>query len=55
MTSTTKLTDEQKEKIGQLVGEATGCWDNLKNAGVFDSTRASEIIEEIFAVVEGAE
>lgn len=30
-------------KIGEAVGAASACWDNLEGAGVFKSERASEI------------
>lgn len=35
--------------VGELIGTAIGagsmCWENVSAAGVFDSTRASEITE----------
>lgn len=47
-----KLSDEQRKKIGELVGEATACWETLEGAGVFDSKRASEILNKIYETIE---
>lgn len=35
------------EVIGQGVGAGSACWDNLSGAGVFESTRAKTIVDEI--------
>lgn len=35
------------EKIFQSLGAASTCWDNLSGAGVFESTRAKEIGEQL--------
>lgn len=50
----TKLTDEQREKIGQLVGEATMLW-NPRPTGVFESQEASDVLNKIYAVIEETE
>lgn len=33
--------------VGEAVGLASACWEKLENAGVFDSTRASQIVDEL--------
>ncbi|ASR80620.1 hypothetical protein SEA_JORDAN_67 [Arthrobacter phage Jordan] len=52
-----RVTDAQLEGqkelgriVGDLAGQASTCWENLDAAGVYDSTRAKEIVEE--ALVE---
>ncbi len=35
-----------KEAVGQAIGEASMCWSETPK-GVFDSTRASNIVDEI--------
>lgn len=47
-----KLTDEQKQRIGELVGSATMQWDPIPT-GVFMSTEASAIVDKIIKVAEG--
>jgi hypothetical protein len=37
------------EAVGQALGAASACWDNLSGAGVFDSTRCGEIHEWLMA------
>lgn len=37
------------EAVGQSLGAASACWENLAGAGVFDSTRCSEIYEWLMA------
>jgi hypothetical protein len=46
------MTDQDKTKIFELIGEATTCWSNLMGAGTFDSTRAKEIGDKIIAILE---
>ena len=36
--------------IGEAIGAASMCWDPIP-AGVFDSARASRIVEEVLAVL----
>jgi hypothetical protein len=36
-----------EEAVGQAVGAASACWDNLEGAGVFQSTRAKAIVEQL--------
>lgn len=38
-----RLPEEIFIRIHQDIGYASTCWENLDDAGVFDSTRASEI------------
>jgi hypothetical protein len=35
------------EAIGLALGAASACWENLEAAGVFQSTRAGQIAEEL--------
>jgi hypothetical protein len=35
--------------LGNGVGAGSACWSNLEQAGVFDSVRASEIVQEMEA------
>lgn len=46
-----KLTDEQKNQIAELVGQATMQWDSVPT-GVFKSTEAVNIIDRIFEVIK---
>lgn len=46
------MSEELKKFIGEKVGQATACWDNLEGAGVFQSEKASEILDEIFAAID---
>ena len=41
------LVKELQELIGVAVGEASMCWDPLPGAQVFDSTKASEIVDRV--------
>lgn len=36
-----------EEFVGQAIGAASVCWENPGGAGVFDSTRAAQIADEI--------
>jgi 2'-5' RNA ligase len=47
MKRTAKLT---REDIGVAVGEASMCWEHPELAGVFDSTRASAIVDHLCAL-----
>lgn len=38
-----------REIVGQALGEASMCWDPPPSSQVFDSTRASEIVERVTA------
>ncbi|QOP66308.1 hypothetical protein SEA_PIPPA_67 [Arthrobacter phage Pippa] len=51
-----RVTDAQLEGqkelgriVGELAGQASTCWQNLDAAGVYDSTRAKQIVEEALA------
>jgi hypothetical protein len=39
------------EAVGVAIGAASTCWETLDTAGVFDSTRAGEIAEELIAAI----
>ena len=41
-----------EQEIGELVGEASTCWDNLSGAGTFRPDRASQITSKILAIIE---
>jgi len=43
-----------REKVGQAIGEASVCWSELPH-GVFQSSRASELVDEIVAEYEKLE
>jgi len=45
------MSDELKKFIGEKVGEATMCWKPIPT-GVFESERASAILDEIYAAIE---
>lgn len=45
------MNNETKKEIGELLGEATMCWDPVP-VGVFQSDRASEILNKIYAFIE---
>ena len=40
------------EVIGQSMGAASMCWDNVRGAGVFQSDRASRITQEVIDWIE---
>jgi hypothetical protein len=53
MKETTMINIHQlKREIGELVGGATVCWEHIEKAGVFDSTKASAILDEIYAKID---
>lgn len=35
------------EAVGQALGAASVCWENPGGAGIFDSTRAKQIADEL--------
>ncbi len=41
-----------KQIIGEAIGAASVCWESLEGTGVFDSTRASQLIDEVLEEVE---
>lgn len=47
------MTDELKTFIGEKMGEATMCWTPIPS-GLFDSQRATAILQEIYDAVEVA-
>lgn len=40
------------EVIGQGIGAGSACWENLAGAGIFESTRARSIVEEMIAWIQ---
>ena len=46
-----KLTPEHSlnEVIGLAIGRASVCWERLDGTGLFDSTTASQLVEEVTA------
>jgi len=48
------LVERAREKIGELVGEASMCWDPPP-LGVFESDRASRIVDDLTTLVAEAE
>lgn len=42
------------EIVFQALGAASACWENLRDAGVFDSTRAKEVGIALLAEVNAA-
>jgi hypothetical protein len=43
--------DEIKQRIGEIIGEASMCWSDTPT-GVFDSTKASSLIDEIMTHIK---
>ena len=41
------LGEEAYNKIGEAVGAATMCWENINAAGVFESEKAGKIVNEL--------
>lgn len=46
------ISQKLKEKIYLSIGEASTCWENLKQSGTFDSTRAQKISDELYLAIE---
>jgi hypothetical protein len=42
---------ELRTRIAEAIGAATSCWENLGGAGVFDSSRAGQICDDLTAHV----
>lgn len=40
-----------EEAVGQAIGAASACWENLSGAGIFESTRAKQIVDELVAYI----
>lgn len=40
------------EAIGEAIGAASMCWKHVERAGVFDSTRAAMIADELEALLK---
>ena len=52
---TTWLKLEDKDlltAVGEAVGAASACWDNLEHAGVFDSKTAGEVVDQLMDRIE---
>lgn len=37
--------------IGEAIGRASVCWENMEGTGVFDSDTASQITQEVLDVI----
>jgi hypothetical protein len=46
-----KLSSEQKQAVGEALGEASMCWSKTPG-GEFEASRASEIIDRLVAFLE---
>lgn len=46
-----KIDTPLEEVIAQAIGAGSMCWENVKKAGVFDSERASQIVNETVAII----
>jgi len=47
------LRPDQESEIFQALGATSACWSHLEGAGVFESTRAKDIGEELCKKIEG--
>lgn len=51
-------TDDMESKIFQAIGEASMCWGNIGDAGMFDDVRAAQVgralLEDVRACCVGA-
>lgn len=45
------LDQELEGAVFQALGAASVCWESLQEAGVFDSTRAKQIGEELVGII----
>lgn len=41
--------DSPEQAVFLALGAASACWDNLRGAGVFESTRAKQIGDQLMA------
>lgn len=39
--------DNLESVVGHAIGAGSACWDNLMGAGVFQSERASQIVDDV--------
>lgn len=46
-----KIDTPLEEVIGNAIGAGSTCWEHLENTGVFDSERASKIVDETVAII----
>jgi hypothetical protein len=46
-----KLNKETREKIFESIGSASMCWEHVDKAGVFDSTTACTIGEDLCSFI----
>jgi hypothetical protein len=42
------IEERRRELIGQAVGEASMCWEDVSAAGVFDSMHAVQIVDRLY-------
>ena len=40
------------EIIGEAIGAASTCWENLEDTGVFNSTMAAQICDELMSILK---
>lgn len=38
--------------VGEAIGAVSACWENLSGAGIFESTRAKQIVDELVAYIK---
>lgn len=43
-----------EEAVGQAIGAASVCWDDMSGTGEFDSSRASEICDKLLLHIREA-
>ena len=41
-----------EEKVMQAIGEASMCWSNIEGAGVFDSTKAKQVGDDLMKYLQ---
>jgi len=42
----------KSEAVGQAIGAASMCWENMQGTGQFDSTRAKDILDQLLEHLE---
>jgi len=52
MTTTTINEQLARERIGIALGRASMCWENVDKAGIFESERCAQIIDELLIDLE---
>lgn len=49
-----KSKEQNREKIGEIIGEASMCWSETPT-GVFESDKACTLIDRVMEIIYGAE